>query len=149
MTRKGMYGIAIALSLAVVTSVTGGGTAQASGRRCGPAVKTDGVGTQGTSWKLKSQYDDDGPVTNPLVAGEEFEIATAAGQHWLVSFADNGIEFFDNPDDVSVVGGIREVHPNPTRHNQTNRMSVHAKRLDTGETIDGFVDLPFAPPDCG
>lgn len=147
--RRATVGIAIALSGLAVVSGVAAGTAQASGRRCGPAVKTDGVGTLGTSWTLKSQYDDDGPVGNPLVAGEEFEIATAAGQHWLVSFADNGVVFFSNPDDVSAAGGIREVHPNPTRHNQTNRMSVHAKRLDTGETIDGFVDLPFAPPDCG
>lgn len=147
--RTATAGIAIALSgLAVVSSVMGG-IAQAAARRCGPPVKTNGVGTLGTSWKLKSQYDDDGPVGNPLVAGEEFEIATAAGQHWSVSFADNGVGFFSNPDDVSAAGGIREVHPNPTKHNQTNRMSVHAKRLDTGETIDGFVDLPFAPPDCG
>ncbi|WP_370941990.1 hypothetical protein AB5J62_23050 [Amycolatopsis sp. cg5] len=148
--RKAMAMIAVALSgLAVISSVTGGGVAQAGNRRCGPAVKTDGLGTLGTSWKLKSQYDDDGPVGNPLVAGEEFEIATAAGQHWSVSFADNGAGFFGNPDDISVAGGIREVHPNPARHNQANRMSVHAKRLDTGETIDGFVDLPFAPPNCG
>src|SRR5689334_6178268 len=103
-----------ALTAGALTLVTAGaltlataGTAEAS-RRCGPTSKTDGVGSLGTSWTLKSMHDDDGPG-GTFVVGEEFEIATqVANQVWTITFADNGLVFF-TADDTSTVTGIREV----------------------------------------
>ncbi|MFE0027169.1 hypothetical protein [Amycolatopsis sp. NPDC059021] len=139
-----------AAAAAVIAGVVTAPAAQASGRRCGPAVSTAGTGTLGTTWTLKSAYDDDGPVPGKLVVGEEFQINTqGAGQHWTVTFADNGTVFFSNPDDVSTVGGIREVHMNPAVHHTPQHMTAHAVRHETGEVIDGAVDLPPAPDRCG
>ncbi|WP_156892876.1 hypothetical protein [Actinokineospora enzanensis] len=136
-----------ALALAgVAVSTT---TADAK-RRCGEPVTAQGVGTNGTAWTLKSMYDDDGPIPGALVVGEEFEIATqGAGQHWTVTFSDNGQVFFTNPDDVSTATGIREVHMNPAVHNTVEHMRAQATRHDTGETIDATVTLPPAPARCG
>ncbi|QXJ26212.1 hypothetical protein AGRA3207_007838 [Actinomadura graeca] len=154
MRTRPMAGLLAAAALALATAVATGGAAQAKERPCGRPVETSGVGTQGTPWTLKSQYDDDGVPPNRLVAGEEFEIDTGvAGQHWSVVFTDNGTEFFRNDDDVSTATGIREVHPNPVGRGNTNHMAVHAVRHDAGgnviEVIDGAVDLPAPPPRCG
>jgi hypothetical protein len=139
-----------AVAALTTTGVATGTAAQAKSRPCGRAVSTSGIGTKGTAWTLKSMYDDDGTPPNRLVAGEEFEINTqGAGQHWSVSFTDNGVEFFKNDDDVSTATGIREVHPNPVGRSLPNHMAAHAVRLDTGETIDGAVDLAPPPPGCG
>ncbi|MFD2415918.1 hypothetical protein [Amycolatopsis pigmentata] len=130
----------------VASGVITGATAEAKGRPCGDAVSTQGVGTAGTTWTLKSMYDDNGPG---LVAGEEFQIEThEAGQHWTVVLSDNGVPFFTNNDDVSVASGINETHPNHVRHGTTNVMSAHAVRHETGEVIDGSVSLPVAPAQC-
>ncbi|PXX52702.1 hypothetical protein DFR70_13123 [Nocardia tenerifensis] len=135
--------------LMVAAGVVTGGAAQAMDRPCGRGGSDSGKGSLGTPWTLKSMYDDDGPAPNRLVAGEEFEIATTgAGQHWSVTFADNGTPFFTNDDDVSTATGIREVHPNPVTR-IPNHMTVHAIRHETGEVIDGAVDLPAPPPRCG
>ncbi|TCO60826.1 hypothetical protein [Actinocrispum wychmicini] len=151
--RKRVLAVVVALSaLSVASGTVGGGAAFAKGRKCGDPVSTKGNGSSGTGWTLKSQYDDDGPVPGALVVGEEFEINTeAAGQHWSVTFADNGVVFFNNPDDVSIATGIREVHMNPAVHNTPEHMTAHAVRLDgpTHEVIDGAVDLPPAPARCG
>jgi hypothetical protein len=120
---------------------------EARGRRCGAPVSTQGVGTKGTAWTLKSMYDDDGPVPGALVVGEEFEINTqGAGQHWAVTFSANGTVFFNNPNDISTATGIREVHMTSAVHNTLQHMNAHAVRQDTGEVIDGTVILPPAPP---
>ncbi|MFC4914003.1 hypothetical protein [Actinomadura gamaensis] len=133
----------------VAATAVDSSAALAQGRRCGPGVSKSGAGTLGTTWTLKSMYDDDGPVQGQLVVGEEFEIATqGAGQHWSVTFTHNGTVFFSNPDDVSTATGIREVHMTSALHNTTQTMNAHAVRKDTGEVIDGTVVLPPAPPAC-
>jgi hypothetical protein len=124
----------------------GGGGGGGGGRPCGQPVSTSGTGTDGTTWTLKSMYDDDGPG---LVAGEEFEINTeGAGQHWTVVLSDNGTAFFTNNDDVSTATGINETHPNHVVHGTTEVMSAHAVSHETGEVIDGTVTLAPAPSRC-
>ncbi|WP_131737174.1 hypothetical protein [Actinomadura roseirufa] len=145
----GLLATAAVLSTAVAT----GTAAQAKDRPCGRPSTTSGTTALGTTWTLKSMYDDDGTPPNRLVAGEEFEIATqAAGQHWSVVFTDNGKEFFRNDDDVSIATGIREVHPNPVGRVDPNHMAVHAEHKDAAgnviEVIDGAVDLAPPPPRC-
>lgn len=136
-------------AMALTTSAVTGTAANAKGRPCGQPVMTQGQGTLGTGWTLKSQYDDNGPNPGGLVAGEEFQINTeGAGQHWTVVLSDNGTAFFTNNDDVSTATGINETHPNPTFHHINNVMSAHAVRHDTGEVINGSVALPPAPPAC-
>ncbi|MCK9877008.1 hypothetical protein MXD59_14710 [Frankia sp. Ag45/Mut15] len=116
----------------------GGDGGGGGGRRLGPAVSTDGVGSLGSTWTLKSQHDDDGPG---LVAGEEFEIATPAGHVWTVTFADNDIVFLDHVDVTATATGLRTLGKAPDQGiDQT--MSVHAVDRATGEVIDGSVDLP-------
>jgi hypothetical protein len=142
-----------ALTAGALTLVTAGaltlataGTAEAS-RRCGPTSKTDGVGSLGTSWTLKSMHDDDGPG-GTFVVGEEFEIATqVANQVWTITFADNGLVFF-TADDTSTVTGIREVHPTANQPGTNQHMTVHAVNHTTGEVIDGAVDVAPVPA-CG
>ncbi|WP_026424720.1 hypothetical protein [Actinokineospora inagensis] len=146
--RTRIIGAALAVSALALTAVAVSGTAaEAKGRPCGPPSTTDGVGSAGTAFTLKSMYDDDGPG---LVAGEEFEINTeAAGQHWTVTFSDNGVVFFANPDDVSTATGIREVHPNHITRGTVQHMNAHAVRHDTGEVIDATVVLQPVPDRCG
>ncbi|WP_242908416.1 hypothetical protein [Actinomadura terrae] len=146
-------GLLTSAALALTTAVATGTAAQAKDRPCGRPVETSGTGSQGTPWTLKSQYDDDGTPPNRLVAGEEFEIATAAaGQRWSVSFTDNGTEFFRNDNDISIATGIREVHPNPVGRSVGNHMAAHAEHLDASgnviEVIDGAVDLAPPPARC-
>src|SRR5690348_15725174 len=101
---------AMAITTSAVTSIA----ASAKGRPCGDPVSTSGMGSQGTPWTLKSQYDDNGPG---LVAGEEFQITTqGAGQHWTVVLSHNGTAFFTNNDDVSTASGINETHPDRAVH---------------------------------
>jgi hypothetical protein len=133
---------AVAMTTSAVTSTA----ASARGRPCGDPVMTSGAGTDGTTWTLKSQYDDNGPG---LVSGEEFQINTqAAGQHWTVVLSHNGTAFFTNNDDVSTATGINETHPDRATHGTTQVMTAHAVRHDTGEVIDGTVELPPAPAQC-
>jgi hypothetical protein len=135
---------ALALTTTAITSATA--TAAPANRPCGSPVTAAGVGSDGTSWTLKSMYDDNGPG---LVVGEEFEINTeAAGQHWTVVLSDNGKAFFTNNDDISTATGINETHPNPAVHNTTEVMSAHAVRHSDGEVIDATVTLPPAPARC-
>ncbi|PPK65188.1 hypothetical protein V5P93_003625 [Actinokineospora auranticolor] len=136
--------------LALVGVTATATAAEAKDRPCGQAARAQGVGGNGTPWTLKSMYDDDGPVPGALVVGEEFEIATrGAGQHWTVTFTDNDVVFFTNPDDVSTPTGLREVHMTPAARNTVEHMRAHAVRHDTGEVIDGTVVLPPAPARCG
>ncbi|MCM3882486.1 hypothetical protein [Frankia sp. R82] len=116
----------------------GGGGGGGGGRRLGPAVSTEGVGSLGSTWTLKSQHDDDGPG---LVAGEEFEIATPAGHIWTVTFADNDIVFLDHVDVTATATGLRTMGKAPDQ-GIDQIMSVHAVDRATGEVIDGSVDLP-------
>jgi hypothetical protein len=104
------------------------------------------VGSSGSPWTLKSKHDDDGPGGS-LVEGEEFEINVPAGQVWSVTFADNGVVFFDALS-TAAAGGIREVHAAPNQPGNQH-MSVHAVSRSTGEVIDGAVDVPPAPARCG
>ena len=138
--------VALAAGAMVLTSTAVTAGAAPAERPCGPAVTAQGVGTDGTTWTLKSMYDDNGPG---LVAGEEFQINTeGAGQHWTVVLSDNGQAFFTNNDDVSTATGINETHPNHVLHHTTNVMSAHAVRHEDGEVIDASVTLPPAPPGC-
>ncbi|MCU7724952.1 hypothetical protein ODJ79_14590 [Actinoplanes sp. KI2] len=121
------------------------GPASASGRPCSPGFSTIGVGSQGSPYILKAKQDDDEPGGSPVV-GEEFEIKVPAGQVWQVTFADNGVIFFDQPS-TSTVDGIREVHAAPSQPG-TQHMTVHSVSRATGEVIDAFVDVPAAP-NCG
>src|SRR5437588_6252427 len=101
----------------------------------------------GTSWTLKSKHDDDGPGGS-FVVGEEFQINTQiAGPVWTITFADNGLVFF-NADDPSTTTGIREVHATANQPGVTQHMTAHAVNHTTGETIDGFVDVTPVPG-CG
>jgi hypothetical protein len=146
LTRKRIVaGLTAAALVGVGLSATAT-SASASGRPCGPPVSTSGVGTLGTSFKLKSMHDDDGPGGS-LVVGEEFEIFTqVVGQVWTITFADNGLVFFQ-ADDPATPTGIREVHPTPNQPG-TQHMTVHAVNHTTAEVIDAFVDVPPAPR-CG
>jgi hypothetical protein len=121
------------------------GLAQASGRPCGPGVSMDGKGTLGSPYTLKSKHDDDGP-NGTQVVGEEFEIGTPAGRVWHVTFADNGVVFFD-ADQTATVDGLRSQAAAPNQPG-TQHMTVHAVDRTTGEVIDGAVDVPPAP-NCG
>lgn len=147
LTRNRILGLMAATALLTTGLATAAATTASAERPCGPAVSTNGAGTLGTIFKLKSMHDDDGPG-GTLVVGEEFEIATRVpGQVWTVTFADNGSTFF-TADDVAPPTGIREVHPNPD-HGGSHHMSAHALNHTTGETIDAAVDVPPAPPRCG
>ncbi|KJE19855.1 hypothetical protein FF36_05842 [Frankia torreyi] len=118
----------------------GGGSGDGGGgggRRLGPAVETSGVGSLGSPWTLKSQHDDDGPG---LVAGEEFEITTPPGHVWSVTFADNGVRFFQQ-DVTATDTGLRAMSKAPDQ-GVDQIMSVHAVDTGTHEVIDGSVDLP-------
>jgi hypothetical protein len=142
--RKGyLIGVVAAAAAAVVVGIAGPATA--SGRPCGPGVSTSGTGSMDSHWTLKSKHDDDGPNGSQVV-GEEFEIGANAGAVWHVTFADNGIVFFDG-DSVATADGIREQHPAPNQAGDQH-MTVHATEAATGEVIDGFVDVPPAPR-CG
>ena len=146
MRMRAMAAVLAVGAAAVTTSVVTGGAAYAKGRPCGSAVTASGTGSLGTTWTLKSMYDDNGPG---LVVGEEFEINTeGAGQHWTVVLSDNGTPFFTNNDDVSTATGINETHPNHAVHGVTEVMTAHAVRHDTGEVIDGTVTLGPAPAQC-
>lgn len=143
MRKAFMAGALVAGALGSMLAFTG--PASASGRPCGPGVSASGVGSLGSPWTLKSKHDDDGPGGTQVV-GEEFEINVPAGEVWLITFADNGVVFF-NQSSTSTAGGIREVHPAPDQPG-TQHMTVHAVDPATGEVIDGFVDVPPAP-NCG
>jgi hypothetical protein len=145
--RKGyLVGIVAAAASAAVVGVAAPAVASVAPRRpCGPGVSTSGVGSLGSHWTLKSKHDDDGPNGSQVI-GEEFEIAAKAGAVWHVTFADNGIVFFDG-DSVATADGVREQHAAPNQAG-TQHMTVHATSRGTGEVIDGFVDVPPAP-NCG
>lgn len=143
MRRVFVAGVLVAGAMGSVLAFSG--PASASGRPCGPGVSTLGVGSLGSPYVLKSKHDDDGPGGS-LVVGEEFEINVPAGQVWQVTFADNGVVFFDAPS-TATVGGIREVHAAPNQSG-TQHMTVHSVSARTGEVIDAFVDVPPAP-NCG
>lgn len=141
--RKGfMAGILAAGAIGTVLSFAAPASAS---RPCGPGVSTSGVGSLGSAYTLKSKHDDDGPGGS-LVVGEEFEIGVPAGQVWRVTFADNGVVFFDQPSTATATG-IREVHAAPNQPG-TQHMTVHSVSALTGEVIDAFVDVPPAP-NCG
>jgi hypothetical protein len=124
----------------------GGGGGGGGGRPGGPSVSTSGHGTDGTPWTLKSMYDDNS--AGAVVVGEEFEINTqVAGQVWAVTFTDNGTAFFTG-NVTSTATGVREVQMN-LYHGGTSHMAAHAVNRQTGEVVDGSVDLPVAPAACG
>jgi len=127
----------------------GGGGGGGGGRPCGPTHSTSGVGSLGTTWTLKSKYDDDGAKPG-VVVGEEFQINTeAAGQVWHVQLADNGFVFFDKVL-TSDAAGITAMSNTPDRGQVDQVMTANATRLSDGETISGSVTDPGPPPPaCG
>jgi hypothetical protein len=141
--RKALAAAALLAGLGSVLAFTG--PASASGRPCGPGVSISGVGSLGSPFTLKSKHDDDGPGGSQVV-GEEFEINVPAGQVWQITFADNGIVFFDQLS-TSTAAGIREVHAAPNQPG-SQHMTIHAVNTITGEVIDGAVDVAPAP-NCG
>lgn len=153
--RLRILGTGLAIGAAVVaTTVLGGPNAYAShggggggGRPCGPATSTSGHGTLGSGFTLKSMYDDDG-ATPGVVVGEEFEIKTkAAGQHWTVQLADNGLVFL-NQNLISDANGIKAMGQTPAQPGD-QVMTAHAVDTDNGETVDGKVTLDPPPAACG
>lgn len=133
-------------SLAASPAMAKDGGGGGGGRPCGPSHQTNGTGTLGTGWTLKSMYDDN--TAGAVVIGEEFEINTnVAGQVWAVTFSDNGTSFF-TANDTSTAAGVREQEMT-LYHGGTSHMAAHAVNQQTGEVIDGSVDLPVAPPACG
>lgn len=130
-------GMALSLLATPAAFASGGSGGSGGGRRLGPPVMTSGVGSLGSSWTLKSQHDVDGPG---LVAGEEFEIKTPAGHVWTVTFADNGVTFF-NQNVTATATGLRAMSKAPDQ-GIDQVMSVHAVDTGTREVIDGSVDLP-------
>lgn len=134
------------LSVTPAMADGGGGGGGGGGRPCGPGVSAVGTGTQGTPWTLKSMYDDN--AAGQVVVGEEFEINTqVAGQVWAVTFTDNGTAFFTG-NVTSTTAGVREVQMN-LYHGGTSHMAAHAVNQQTGEVVNGAVDLPVAPVRCG
>jgi hypothetical protein len=124
----------------------GGGGGGGGGRPCGSASTASGTCSQGSTFTLKSMYDDN--AAGAVVIGEEFEINTQdAGQVWAVTFSDNGTAFFSG-NVTSTAAGIREVQMTPY-HGGTSHMTAHAVSQQTGEVVDGSVNLPAAPARCG
>jgi hypothetical protein len=121
----------------------GGGGGGGGGRPCGPSHSTSGQGSLGSGFTLKSMYDDN---AGAVVVGEEFEIAVPAGQVWTVTFSDNGTVFFSG-DVTSDAAGVRVVEMT-AYHGGTSHMAAHALSKQSGETVDGAVDLPVAPATC-
>jgi hypothetical protein len=152
--RKRLTGSAVAVAgamLALGALATpamadgGGGGGGGGGRPCGQPVSTNGTGTLGSSWKLKSMYDDN--TAGQVVIGEEFEIVSPAGQVWTVTYTDNGTPFFSS-DVTATATGVRVVEMT-LYHGGTSHMAAHAVNKQSGEVIDGAVNLPVAPPACG
>jgi hypothetical protein len=124
----------------------GSGGSGGSGRPCGPASSTSGTGTLGSTFTLKSMYDDDG-ATPGVIIGEEFEISTPAGQVWAVTLSDNGKAFFSGNATSSATGiRVQQATPYP---GGTSDMAAHAVSQQTGEVVNGSVGLPVAPAACG
>jgi hypothetical protein len=156
--RKRLIGSGVALAgamLALASLATpamakgggdGGGGGGGGGRPCGPSQSTAGNGTLGTAWTLKSMYDDN--TAGQVVIGEEFEINnTPVGQVWTVTYSDNGTPFFTG-DFTATATGVRVVEMT-LYHGGTSHMAAHAVDQQTGEVIDGSVNLPVAPAACG
>ena len=156
--RKRGAGIALGAA-ALATAVLVGPNAYASngggdgggggGRPCGPTHSTQGKGSQGTGWTLKSKYDDDGAKPG-VVVGEEFQINTeAAGQQWHVQLADNGVVFFDKIL-TSTAAGITAMSNTPDQGGVDQVMTADATNLGDGEQIHASVTDPGPPPPaCG
>lgn len=155
--RKRGAGIVV-VAAALATAVLAGPNAYASGggggggggnRPCGPTHSTQGKGSQGTAWTLKSKYDDDGAQPG-VVVGEEFQINTeAAGQQWHVQLADNGVVFFDKIL-TSTAAGITAMANTPDQGGVDQVMTAVATNLGDGEGIHASVTDPGPPPAaCG
>jgi hypothetical protein len=158
--RLRILGSGLAIGAAIAATVLAGPTAVASqgggnggggngggGRPCGTATATSGAGTLGSTFTLKSMYDDDGAVPG-VVVGEEFEINTeAVGQHWTVQLADNGVIFL-NQNEISDVAGIKGMSMTPAQPG-SQVMTAHAVNTDDGEVVDGTVTLAPPPARCG
>jgi hypothetical protein len=125
----------------------GGGGGGGGGRSCGPTTSTGGAGSLGSSFSLKSKYDDDAAGAAVQV-GEEFEVNTqVAGQVWTLTFTYNGTTFFTG-DVTSTTAGVRQVE-RALYTGGTSHMAVHAVSQQTGEVVDGSVDDAVAPARCG
>lgn len=126
-----------------------GGGGGGGGRPCGPGHSTQGTGSQGTPWTLKSKYDDDGALPG-VVVGEEFQINTeAAGQQWHVQLADNGLVFFDKVL-TSTAAGITAMSNTPDQGGTDQHMTAVATNLGDAETINAALTVPGPPPAaCG
>ena len=136
---RGKKAVVVA-ALAVGLSLVGAPGAWASGRPGGPAVTNSGTGTLGSAWKLKSMHDD---ANGAQIVGEEFEIAPVGGgvgQTWTITFADNGVVFFTGTQ-VATATGIRVVESTANQPG-IQHMTAYAVDQDTGEVVDGSVDLP-------
>jgi hypothetical protein len=139
---RGKKTLSLALVAAAATASLSLFVAQgawASGRPGGQPVTASGTGTLGSPWTLKSMHDD---LNGAQIVGEEFEIfpVNGVGQTWTITFADNGVVFFTGTD-VATATGIREVHSTANQPG-TQHMTAHAVNQNTGEMVDGAVDLP-------
>ncbi|NUP51242.1 MAG: hypothetical protein HOW97_28615 [Catenulispora sp.] len=145
----GAAAVAVAALAGTNAYASGGGGGGGGNRPCGPTHSTSGVGSLGTSWTLKSKFDDDGAKPG-VVVGEEFQINTeAAGQVWHVILADNGVVFFDKIL-TSDAAGITAMGNTPDQGVVDQNMTANATRLSDNETIFGTVVDPGPPPAaCG
>lgn len=137
--RKTLSMVLVAGAAAASLSLIGAQGAWASGRPGGQPVTASGTGTLGSPWTLKSMHDD---LNGAQIVGEEFEIfpVNGVGQTWTITFADNGLVFFTGTQ-VATTAGIREVHSTANQPG-TQHMTAHAVNQNTGEVVDGAVDLP-------
>jgi hypothetical protein len=128
-------GLAAATLAAALTTAP----AAASGRRLGPAVKTAGPCSDGTTtFTLKSQFDDD-PF--PQTVGAEFEVDSGViGQTWQVTLTDNGTVFFDEPVvTTGPEGALNVTHPDQGAFNLAHAIVATAVEADTGAVCTGQV----------
>lgn len=121
----------------------GGGGMAGAARACSPPHSITGHGSLGSAFTLRSMYDLSAGAT---AAGEEFEIASPAGEVWTVTFSDNGTVFFSG--DVTADSAGVQVVGTTAYHGGALHMVAHAVSEQTGETVDGAVDLPPAPTTC-
>jgi hypothetical protein len=118
-----------------------GGGGGGGGRPGGQPVTSNGVGSLGTPWHLKSMHDDV-DATGAQVVGEEFEIDAPDPQNWTITLTDNGISFpftETTAADSLTVNGMTANQPG------TQHLTATATDSVTGERIlatQAFVDLP-------
>jgi hypothetical protein len=116
-----------------------GGGGGGGGRPGGQPVVSDGFGSLGTAWHLKSMHDD---LAGAQVVGEEFEIDAPDPQNWTITLADNGTTF---PFTETIRVGSLTVNGMTANQPGIQHMTASATDSVTHETITpdkAFVDLP-------